>query len=88
MPADKNKNLWRQNVFMKGEKDEDDFKPESKDIGIIGEITSKNREGLEKLAREEESQKSRKTNKYLRKLKLLYRKHFKRSEASTQTIKA
>ena len=73
---------------MTGEKDEEKFRPESEDIGIIGEITGKNREGLEKLAKEEESQKYRDTNKYLRKLKLLYRKHFKRSEASTQTIKA
>jgi hypothetical protein len=73
---------------MNRQKDEKEFRPESEDIGIIGEITGKNREGLEKLAKEEQSQKYRDANKYLRKLRLLYRKHFKRSEASTQTIEA
>jgi hypothetical protein len=73
---------------MNRQKDEKEFRPESEDIGIIGEITGKNREGLEKLAKEEQSQKYRDTTKCLRKLTLLSRKHFKRSEASTQTIEA
>jgi len=72
---------------MTGE-NEEDFRPEEEDIGIIGEITEKNREGLEKLAKEEKSQEKRDSNRYIQKLKLLYRRYFRKSEASTQTIKA
>jgi len=68
--------------------DEKDFRPEEDDIGIIGEITEKNHEGLEKLAKEEKSREKRDSNSYMQKLKVLYRRYFRKSEAKTQTIKA
>ncbi|MFB6115020.1 MAG: hypothetical protein ABEK04_01915 [Candidatus Nanohalobium sp.] len=68
--------------------DEEEFVPEEEEVGIIGEITGKNTEGLEKLASEEKSSEYRSTSRYVRKLKTLYRKYLKRSEAKTQTIKA
>lgn len=72
---------------MKDEKDED-FTPEEDDLGIIGEITGKNTEGLEKLASEEKSRSYRDSNRYIRRLRNLYRKYVKKSRAKTQTIKA
>jgi len=73
---------------MSGEKNEQEFVPEEKDIGILGKITGMNTEGLEKLADEEKSEAYRNQNKYLRRLKVLYRKYIKRSTAKTQTINA
>lgn len=73
---------------MKEDKAEEDFSPEEEDIGIIGEITGKNTEGLEKLASEEKSKEYRGSNRYIRKVRNLYRKYVKRSQAKTQTIEA
>lgn len=72
---------------MTGKKQEEEFTPEEKDIGIIEEITGKNHEGLKKLAREEKSQEQRDSSKYVRKFRKLYRRYLKKSEAKTQTIK-
>ncbi|MFB6175080.1 MAG: hypothetical protein ABEJ87_03815 [Candidatus Nanohalobium sp.] len=67
---------------------DEDFKPEEEDIGLIGEITDMNREGLEKLAGEEKSEEYRSSNRYIRKLKKIYRKYVKKPDAETQTIQA
>lgn len=67
---------------------EENFKPEEEEIGIIGEITGKNTEGLEKLGSEEKSEEFRRKNRLIRKFKSIYRKYLKKSEASTQKIKA
>jgi hypothetical protein len=77
-----------QNRFMTDDKTEEEFTPEDEDIGIIGEITGKNSEGLEKLASEEQSKAYRDSNKYFRRIRNLYRKYVKRSRANTQTIEA
>lgn len=74
---------------MTGEKQEDEkFIPEEKDIGLIEEITGKNREGLRKLGNEEKSQAYRNRNRYIRKVLKIYRRYLKKSEAKTQTIEA
>lgn len=73
---------------MTDKKQEEEFTPEEKDIGIIEEITGKNTEGLEKLAKEEKSQEHRDSSKYVRKFRKLYRRYLKKSEAKTQTIEA
>lgn len=67
---------------------EEKFIPEKEDVGLLGEITGMNTEGLEKLADEEKSEAYRNQNKYVRRLKVLYRKYIKRSSAKTQTINA
>jgi len=74
--------------MSKEKTEKEQFIPEEKDIGILGEITGMNTEGLEKLADEEKSEAYRNKNKYFRRLKVLYRKYIKRSSAKTQTIDA
>ncbi len=68
--------------------EEKDFQPEEEEIGLIGEITGKNSNGLEKLGSEEKSEQFRRKSRLIRKVKKFYRKHLKKSEAKTQKIKA